>query len=158
MIHAGNLGSSSYWFHWIRTICLSSRWTWVVRRVPLPGDIRTVFAQAGFFIGRLSADGLPFDSLFLSDWMECSFDLVSIKVKLSGNCIIVTCPFMIPSLNGFDDSRIALDYSRLNFPCWLRKDEVPIMYNFCSLIVLGIIELVVSWNICLVTEVNEWLP
>ena len=37
------------------------------------------------------------------------------KVKLSGNCIIVTCPLMILSLNGFDDSRIAVDYSRLNF-------------------------------------------
>ena len=38
------------------------------------------------------------------------------KVKLCGNCIIVTCPFMILSFNGFDDCRIAVDYSRLNFP------------------------------------------
>ena len=89
--------------------------------VPLSGDIRTVFAQAGFLtsfhslFASLQRD-FPFDFLFFSDWMECSFDLVSIKVKLSGNCIIVTCPFMIPSLNGFDDSQIAVDYSRLNFP------------------------------------------
>ena len=80
-----------------------------------------MFAQAGFLtsfhslFAALQRD-FRFDFLFLSDWMEYSFDLVSISVKLSGNCIIVTCPFMIPSLNGFDDSRIAVDYSRLNFP------------------------------------------
>ena len=44
-------------------------------------------------------------------------DLGFRKVKLSGNCIIVTCPFMILSLNGFDDSRsnscrlISLEFS-----------------------------------------------
>ena len=55
--------------------------------VPLSGDIRTrirtVFAQAGFLtsfhslFAALQRD-FPFDFLFLSDWMECSFDLVSI--------------------------------------------------------------------------------
>ena len=30
------------------------------------------------------------------------------------------------------------------------------MYKICSLIGLGIIQLVVSWNICLFTEFNEW--
>ena len=30
------------------------------------------------------------------------------------------------------------------------------MYKICSLIGLGIIQLLVSWNICLFTEFNEW--
>ena len=91
----------------------------MLSHVPLSGDTR--IAQAKFltsfhsFLASLQRD-FPFDFLFLSDWMECFFDLVSIKVKLSGNCIIVTFPFMLPSLNGFDESRIAVDYSHLNFP------------------------------------------
>ena len=57
--------------------------------VPLPGDTRT--AQAGFLTSFIHCSplqrGFPFDFLFLSDCMECSFDRLSIKVKLSGNYI-----------------------------------------------------------------------
>ena len=44
----------------------------------------------------LTIRGFPFDFLFLSDWMECSFDLLSIKVKLKYPVTASpTCPFMI---------------------------------------------------------------
>ena len=48
--------------------------------------------------------------------MECSFDLLSIKVKLKYPVITSpTCPFMILWSVDFDDSRIGVDYSRLIF-------------------------------------------
>ena len=66
--------------------------------VPLREDIRIV--QAGFLTSFHSlftaAKGFPFDFLFLSYWMECSFDLLSIKVKLKYPVTASpTCLFMI---------------------------------------------------------------
>ena len=67
--------------------------------------------------------GFPFDFLFLSDWMKCSFDLLSIKVKLK---------YPVTASPKCHDNR-SLDYSCLTFireafHClWI--DEVTIMYK-----------------------------
>ena len=93
-------------------------------RVPLPGDIRTVFAQAGYssLFASLQRD-FPFDSLFLSGWngwngMGWNVLLISYRLKLSYPVIASSSRVrsMTPSLTVFRDNRIALDYSRMNFP------------------------------------------
>ena len=78
--------------------------------VPLRGDIR--IAQAGFLTSFHSLftalqRGFPFDFLFLSDWMECSFDLLSIKVKLKYP--------LITNVSVHYSRFIAVDHSRLIF-------------------------------------------
>ena len=143
--------SCSLNFHWT-VFCLAAR-TWSCSTAWRHKNRSSTGSWPRFIHCSLLQRGFPFEFLFLSDWMECSFDLLSIKVKLKYPVITSpTCPFMILWSVDFDDSRIGVDYSRLifiePFHClWI--DEVTIMYKICSLIVLSIIEKVVSWNLWL---------
>ena len=147
-IQAGNPKNAGFWsqhflVHWT-VFCLAAR-AWSCSTAWRQKDRSSTGSWPRFTHCSLLQRGFPFDFLFLSDWMECFFDLLSIKVKLKYPVTASpTCPFMINR---------SLDYSCLisirdALHClWI--DEVTIMYKICSLIVLSIIEQVVSWNLWL---------
>ena len=137
--------SCSLNFHWT-VFCLAAR-TWSCSTAWRHKNRSSTGSWPRFIHCSLLQRGFPFDFLFLSDWMECFFDLLSIKVKLKYPVTASpTCPFMINR---------SLDYSclisiREALHClWI--DEVTIMYKICSLIVLSIIEqlVIISWNLWL---------